>query len=120
MKPWTKFQDWGTLVLGVLLYIAPWVFATTTNASSSWNVWIVGIVIVVMSLLALARPGAFGYEWISLLAGVWLFFVPWFFGFAAAGAIMAWTAWIIGVLTVALAVWKLLEVRSQHVPTTAL
>lgn len=118
MKPWAKFQDWSILVLGAVLFLAPWLFGTTSTVVGSWNAWIVGIVFVVVSLLALARPSAFGYEWIGILAGVWLFFAPWFLGFAAVGA-AAWTAWIIGILVVALALGKLQEVRNLQTQTSA-
>ncbi len=47
MKPWTKLQDWSTLVLGVILFLVPVVYGTyetaanaskclTTNASTAW------------------------------------------------------------------------------------
>ncbi len=123
MKSWTKWQDWSTVVLGSILFVAPLGFAAANAppcslgntawfyAPSTLDAWIAGIVLIAVSVWALARPGTVVTEWVRIVLGVWLFFVPWILGFVASGAV-AWTAWIIGILTVALALWKLLEMRS--------
>ncbi len=54
MKAWTRWQDWVSLVLGVLLFISPWVFGTATNGASSWDAWIIGVLGVLLALWALA------------------------------------------------------------------
>jgi len=136
MKPWTKLQDWSTLVLGVILFLVPVAYGTyettanaakclTTSASTAWffanSTWDAGIVsisLIAVSLWALTRPNASVTEWMRIVLGAWLFFSPWILGFATIGA-LAWTAWIIGILVVALAVWKLLEVRSMQTHTKA-
>ena len=115
MKAWTRWQDWVSLVLGVLLFISPWVFSTSTNGSSSWNAWIVGVIGVILALWALAfLSTATIAEWISLILGVWLFISPWVLGFAALSS-AAWTAWIIGILFVVVNGWTLLQTRSRRV-----
>src|SRR5438874_11623722 len=73
MKAWTRWQDWVSLVLGVLLFISPWVFGTATNTPGSWNAWIVGVLGVILALWALAMVGtAVIAEWISLVLAVTL------------------------------------------------
>ncbi len=123
MKPWRKWQDWSTLALGAILFFAPLLYGALNtppcslgstawfSAPSSWDAWIAGVLLVAASLWALARPGAGVTEWVRIVLGVWLFFVPWILGFVATG-VVAWTAWVIGLLVVALALWRLLEVRS--------
>lgn len=119
MKAWTRWQDWVSLVLGVLLFISPWVFSTSTNGSSSWNAWIVGVIGVILALWALAfLSTATIAEWISLILGVWLFISPWVLGFAALSS-AAWTAWIIGILFVVANGWTLLQTRSRRVGAPA-
>jgi len=119
MKAWTRWQDWVSLVLGVLLFISPWVFSTSTNGSSSWNAWIVGVIGVILALWALAfLSTATIAEWISLILGVWLFISPWVLGFAALSS-AAWTAWIIGILFVVVNGWTLLQTRSRRVGAPA-
>ncbi len=78
----------------------------------------ISIALIAVSLWALARPDASVTEWLRIVLGAWLFLAQWILGFAAIGA-LAWTAWIIGILVVALAVWKLLEVRSLQTCTKA-
>src|SRR5258708_38215652 len=98
MKAWTRWQDWVSLVLGVLLFISPWVFSTSTNGSSSWTAWFVSVMGVILALAALASlsPATIA-EWISLVLGVWLFISPWALGFPPLGS-PAWTAWRVGLV----------------------
>ena len=119
MKAWTRWQDWVSLVLGVLLFIAPWVFGTATNGASSWDAWILGVIGVILALIALAFLRAASIaEGLSVILGVLLFISPWVLGFATLTA-MAWTAWIIGVLFVLMNGWTLLQTRSQRVGAPA-
>lgn len=124
MKAWTKWQDWGVLVLGILLLVAPWIFGTaTTHALIAWNAGIVGVALVASTLWAFAQASVsateWGYiAWFQLILGVWLIIAPWLLGFAAIGT-AAWTAWIVGIFVVVIAVWKVLEVRCLRTQTTA-
>ena len=119
MKAWTRWQDWTSLVLGVLLFISPWVFSTSTNGSSSGDVWIVGVIGVILALWALASIStATIAEGIALILGVWLFISPWVLGFSALSS-AAWTAWIIGVLFVVVNGWTLLQTRNSRVGSPA-
>lgn len=119
MRAWTRWQDWVSLVLGVILFITPWVFATASHSNSSWDAWIVGILGVILALWALASLSTASIaQWISLLLGIWLFISPWILGFAAVSA-AAWSAWIIGILFVIANAWTLLQTRTSHVGVTA-
>jgi|SRR6516165_5262247 len=114
MKAWTRWQDWVSLVLGVLLFLAPWVFGTATNGASSWDAWIIGVIGVILALGALALPRTASLtEGISVILGVLLFISPWILGFASLSS-AAWTAWIIGVLFVLVNGWTLLQTRSAR------
>jgi hypothetical protein len=119
MKAWTRWQDWVSLVLGVLLFIAPWVFGTATFGASSWDAWIIGVIGVILALVALAFLRAASIaEGLSVILGVLLFISPWVLGFASLSA-MAWTAWIIGVLFVLVNGWTLLQTRSPRISAPA-
>jgi hypothetical protein len=119
MKAWTRWQDWVSLVLGVLLFIAPWVFGTATNGARSWDAWIIGAIGVILALGALALPRTASIaEGLSVILGVLLFISPWVLGFAALSS-AAWTAWIIGVLFVLVNGWTLLQTRSPRVGAPA-
>lgn len=130
MKPWTKWQDWSTLALGSLLFLAPLGLAAANapqcrlgtsswfNTPSALNAWIVGILLVAASLRALARPGALAAVWTRIVLSVWLFFAPWVLGFMSSGA-AAWTSWAAGILVFALALWELLGARTVQTKVPA-
>jgi hypothetical protein len=116
MKAWTRWQDWVSLVLGVLLFIAPWVFGRATNGASSWDAWILGVIGVILALGALSLPRTASIaEGLSVILGVLLFISPWLLGFASLSS----AAWIIGVLFVLVNGWTLLQTRSPRVGTPA-
>ena len=119
MKAWTRWQDWASLVLGILLFIAPWVFGTASNAASSWDAWIIGVIGVLLALWALAiLSTATLAKWIALVLGIVLFLSPWVLGFAQLSS-AAWTAWIIGILFVLVNAWTLFQTHSTQVGTPA-
>nr|HET6901364.1 SPW repeat protein [Ktedonobacteraceae bacterium] len=114
--PWTRWQDWCNLVLGVILFIAPWFTVSWSHMNSSWDAWILGVVIVLVSLWALATPGTIVPKVINLILGIWVFISPWILGFAYMAGI-AWSAWIIGALVIILSAWALTQM--QQSPTRA-
>ena len=117
MQKWNRWQDWSNVVLGVILFIAPFVFAATANMAAAYTAYIGGVLLVIVGLFDLANPDNQYGEWIEGLLGVLVFISPWVLGFSAL-TMLAWSAWIIGVLSVALAATVLFtEGRSQH--TTA-
>lgn len=84
VKSWTKRADWENwinLILGAWVVSLPWTagygFAPFQVNVVSWNFVIVGAVVMVMSILALRKASPYA-EWLNLIAGIWLFFSPWF------------------------------------------
>lgn len=121
MKAWTRWQDWVTLVLGVLLFIAPFVFHAMGHPTSAWTGWILGVIGVILALLSLGLANSVVNtvtEIITIVLGIVLFISPWVLGFATFGS-MAWTAWIIGVLFIIAGVWTLLELRNPRIGAPA-
>jgi hypothetical protein len=109
-QPWHRWQDWINLLLGVWLFVAPWIWHSTTASAASatasgWNAWVLGVIIVVMALWALASPATVAPEWINAIAGVWLFIAPWVLGYHRISASSAWNQWSVGVIVFILAVW---------------
>jgi hypothetical protein len=88
-----------------------------TDAASSWNAWILGVLIVVVALWALAAPGSQVAEWVNVVLGAWVFIAPWVLGFAGLAA-AAWDAWIVGILVVIFAGWALADVRRTRTEVT--
>jgi hypothetical protein len=123
VKPWTRWQNWANVVLGIILFIAPWFIGTAYNlripadSHAAWNAWIVGAVVALVALWSLAAPRASLPEWINVVLGVWLFIAPWVLGYSFLAA-PAWTAWIIGILVIIMAGWAIMDVmRLYSAPT---
>jgi len=108
-----RWQDWLNLVLGAWLFISPWVlgFARTSTANGSVmssaapNAWIFGVIVIILSIAALARTQPWE-EWLNALAGIWVFISPWALGYAAMSTAL-WNSLIVGALVFILACWDL-------------
>lgn len=68
------------LILGALLFLSPWLFAFAPGAES-WNSWIAGGIIVVLSVAALSAFAEWE-EWINLVVGLWAIISPWVLKFS--------------------------------------
>jgi SPW repeat len=57
-NPATPGPEWGNVILGVWLFISPWVLRYTSTDAGSWNAWVVGVIVVAASLwgASLRRP----------------------------------------------------------------
>ncbi|XVQ08144.1 SPW repeat domain-containing protein [Spirillospora sp. CA-255316] len=49
--PGALMSEWTHVVLGVLLFVSPWVFAYHDVAVAAWTSWIAGVVVVVAGLM---------------------------------------------------------------------
>ena len=101
MKTWSRFEDWANVALGAYLFFVP--FFVATNAASSWNAYIVGILILCVSLFALARPESKGAEWTNVVLGAWMVIAPFVLGAGALAGAMAANAYVVGTLVIVLA-----------------
>jgi uncharacterized membrane protein HdeD (DUF308 family) len=114
-RPWTRIQDWVSLLAGAFLALSPiWLEVTTTVM---WGMVILGAAVAVMALIALAMPGAYIDEWMMALVGAAAFVAPWVLSYTDVQA-ATWSSWAVGVVVVvaslaavpsSMAVW-----RHQH------
>ena len=108
--------DVTNLILGAILFLAPWVVGPTAHAAQ-WNAWIVGGLIVVIAGSALSMFATWE-EWSNLALGLWAAVSPWLFGFQTnAGA--TWTHVIVGCAVFALAAVQLWLVSRRPPGVTA-
>jgi hypothetical protein len=105
-----NWQDWVNLVLAIWLFISPWVLNFAGQQRPSWDAWIIGAVVAILSIAALTQMQIWE-EWVNLLLGAWLFISPWVLGFSSNSTI-SWNAWIVGVLIFLVAASEL-SVESQ-------
>lgn len=108
---WTRPQDWAALVAGLFALASPLWATSTSNATTAMIV--LGIVTVIVSLWSLAQPGAVIPDGLVALIGVLFFIAPWVLGFQNLAA-MAWTAWVVGVVTFLAGLLALPESRKVH------
>ena len=96
MKKWARWQDWVALVAGAYAILSPiW---TTTVAAATGTLILLGIIIALAALASLAEPDAVLLQPLMAAVGAVVFVSPWVMGFASTMGI-AWTAWIVGVVT---------------------
>lgn len=118
MIAWKRWQDWVMVVLGVLLFITPFVFGATAVTNAAWVAYIGGALLVIFGLVDLAYPAFSAGEWVGLIVGVLLFLAPWVLAYNGL-ARMAWSDWIIGVLAVLLAASVLFQAAGRGTAVTA-
>ena len=52
------YMHWITLILGIWVFITPWLLGFATNAAGLWSNVVVGLVLVVVSIYGLSNTEA--------------------------------------------------------------
>ena len=86
-ETWKRWQDWASVVVGVLLFITPFVFGATANQAAAWTAYVGGVLLVIAGVWNLARPDNQAIEWAEIVVGVLVFVAPWALGFANQGTL---------------------------------
>jgi hypothetical protein len=106
----SRTQDFVAVVLGVFTALSPiWVDHSTR---AMWTLIVLGVLIALTGLAQLTRPAMSGLDYGMGLFGVLLFISPWVMNYHAFTS-ASWTAWIVGVLTVVVAVAALPQVSAR-------
>ena len=105
-----RWQDWANLVLGIWVFVSPWVLGYEGIAAA--NAFVMGAGIVVFALIAAYMPKAWE-EIINMLLGVWLVVSPFVLGFSAATEIALHTV-VVGILATAFAIWAMSNDQSFY------
>jgi uncharacterized membrane protein HdeD (DUF308 family) len=104
MKTWNRWQELTPKVLGVLLIIVPFVFGIATIGSSSWDAWLLGAVVAVVSivlgLLWFGFPSNRVTEGLTVMVGTVLLITPWVLVDESSLGAGVWTSSILGALLV--------------------
>ena len=104
MKTWNRWQELTPKVLGVLLIIVPFVFGIATIGSSSWDAWLLGTVVAVVSiilgLLWFGFPSNRVTEGLTVMVGTVLLITPWVLVDESSLGAGVWTSSILGALLV--------------------
>jgi hypothetical protein len=117
MDDWSNVRlcDGVNLILSGVLFFSPWLFDLPSGAQ--WQTAsIVGIIIAVLSIAALAAFAVWE-EWFILIAGIGLIVSPWLLGFQNSDAMMIDV--VIGVVVALLAAFEVWAVREDKPQITA-
>lgn len=112
MDDWSSIRlcDVVNLILGGVLFFSPWLFDLSYGAQ--WQTAsIVGIIIAVLSIAALAAFAVWE-EWFILVAGIGLIVSPWLLGFQNSGAMIIDVA--IGIIVTVLAGFEVCLTRAHR------
>jgi len=74
---------------------------------------VLGIVTALVALWSLVAPAGVADEWLIALLGVLVFISPWVMGFHSVAGI-AWTAWVVGVVTFVVGASTMRDSRAAH------
>ena len=111
--PWRRGQDWVSLAAGGYLAFAPlWVEVGTAGR---WAMGLIGLVVMALSLVALAVPSATVDEGLLVVTAAAALAAPWVFSFADVTS-AAWTSWLVGILVGVSALGAIPAGRPAHRP----
>lgn len=110
MNPEAKWSDWFNLFIGAWLILLPMLALGELSAAAAINSYSCGVIIAIVSLIALARPSKWE-EWINLVVGMWVFIAPFLLGYWDL-EYPAWNHIFSGALVAGFALWAL--VRRQQ------
>ncbi len=108
MKAWTRWQDWVNVVAGLWLIASPWVLGVAQIQSAAWTAWVLGVLIAIAALWALAQPVAQVPEWCNVVLGILAIISPWVLGFSNL-ANPTWSIVIAGIVVLVLSGWVVWE-----------
>ena len=100
-----RWQDQLILLLGVWLFVSPWVLGIPSDSPRAINAYVVGAVIAALAAFDLYKT----YFWAvvaNLLLGAWTALSPWIPAFAERGSMMT-NSVIVGIAVVVLGMWEL-------------
>jgi hypothetical protein len=105
-----KTANWLIVIAGIWLIIAPFILGFRGTLLSMNDV-ITGIVIAMISLIAIGMPEESGWmNWISAILGVWILITA--FLMTSIGIAGMWNNLVIGAITVALGIWGAVSMSS--------
>lgn len=106
----SRTQDFLAVVLGVFTALSPiWV---STNNRAAWTMIVLGLLIAITGLVQMYRPALAATDYAMALFGALLFLAPWVMDYTAHNG-AAWTSWVVGLVTVVLAVAALPAVAGR-------
>jgi hypothetical protein len=73
-------SDIAIAVLGVGLFLSPWIIGYRDETNASWDAWWGGFLVATLALSGLAAYAEWK-AWANLALGIWIGLAPWLLGF---------------------------------------
>lgn len=89
LKTHRSWEDWITMLIGVVIGLSPWLADGTFGPAVIWNAILVGALVLALAQLeyvSLQRWEEIG----GVACGLWLIASPFTFGYADAGSLRFW------------------------------
>ncbi|MDI3270669.1 MAG: SPW repeat protein [Bacillota bacterium] len=102
-----RWQDWAGVILGVWMFLSPWILGFSAEAGIMWNAVIVGILAAALALWH-GYGGPAWTAWVNVVVGVWLILSPWILAYSTLTNPMA-NAVVVGLLLGGSALWATQE-----------
>jgi uncharacterized membrane protein HdeD (DUF308 family) len=101
MTAWKRWQDYATMMFGVLLVISPFVFGETSDQVAAVSTYVLGALLLVSGIVAAATREARRSLILNApgIVSVLTFIAPFVLGFTGVTGI-AWTAWVLAIVTI--------------------
>ena len=100
-----RWQDQVILLLGIWLFVSPWVLGYASDAPQALNAMIAGAVIALLAAFDLYKTHVWAVV-LNMLIGLWVAISPWVPVTADRSALMTNNV-IVGVAVLLLALWEL-------------
>jgi SPW repeat len=70
------------LLLGIWLFVSPWVYGVYRSQGSSYNSWVVGVLIAMLATARYVSPATTrGLSFMNMVLGAWTFASPWVYNY---------------------------------------
>ena len=100
-----RWQDQVILLLGVWLFVSPWVFGYPSDSAPAVNAYIAGAIMAALAAFDLYKT----YAWavfLNIIVGIWAAVSPWLVDVMPDQAMSA-SLLLVGLATVVLGLWEL-------------
>ncbi|MFC4560452.1 SPW repeat protein [Nocardiopsis mangrovi] len=111
VKSTARWDDWTALAAGLVVAVS-WIWHQTIGPPTA-ALFLLGVAAVFMAVLALTHPDLIATEAVMIVVGLGMIVAPWALGFTGV-APMAWTAWILGAVIVAMGAIGLPQAIALH------
>ena len=102
LKNAQRRQDWLTLLIGIWLFITPFIFGFS-HTTFAWSPFIMGALVFLFSIWEIIN-GKIVAETFNLIIGIWIFVSPWVLGFSHS-ANAAWIMFVFGAMLILVDIW---------------